>query len=639
MIVPMKKAVIVCWKQEREALLKALQQCGELMPIRSAPAGESPAEAVRNEAPASTRERQAGELLKRTKPYQPKKKPFSGRPEVGIADFLSQSGEAERLQSELGGHMDALAGLEAERTALQTRRSQLTPWLELDTPAEELAPTEYTVVLTGYLPQAALAPAQATAGEQGAKLAAFGTAPEGVAAVVICCRGEEGELLEALKAAGFVEAGLPVRTGTSRAELERLNEREAELRRLIDAENSAITELAKRADELRLLADQYRAESERESAPVEETTETVYIEGWVRSDRTDRLERAIRRVTEVYDLTLLDPAPEESPPTVTKNNRFIAQFETITDMFSRPHYGDLDPNPVMAPWYWIIFGMMMGDVGYGALMVLLIFGFKKLMKPRGDMAKLVNVLFYSGFTSILFGVLFGSYFGESWNPILFGPLDNPIGMLILSMAVGVLHIFTGMILKMVSDIRAGHLWDALFDQLTWILIITGLCVFGGGMALGWLQLVQNIGIALAAIGAVTILLTGGRNKKGFGKITGGVMGLYNITSFLSDILSYARIMALGLATGVIGMVMNLLAGMVSGIPVAGILFAIVVYIIGHGFNLAMSLLSAYVHDSRLQYIEFYGKFYEGGGTEFKPLAIRTQYVDLTGSEPDSQNKE
>ena len=240
-------------------------------------------------------------------------------------------------------------------------------------------------------------------------------------------------------------------------------------------------------------------------------------------------------------------------------------------------------------------------------------------------------------TTILFGFVFGSFFGAEftvpWFPVplpLVSPLGDPIGMLVLCLGVGVLHIFTGLIVKMYDDIRSGHLWDAIFDQFTWILVISGLLLLA-------LPSLQMVGIGIAVVGAGTILLTGGRHKKGIGKVTGGLGALYNITSFLSDILSYARIMALGLATGVIGMVMNTLAGMVMGIPLVmitenvslfGILFALIIYIIGHVFNLAMSLLSAYVHDSRLQYIEFYNKFYDGGGYEFKPLSIRTKYVDL-----------
>lgn len=178
-----------------------------------------------------------------------------------------------------------------------------------------------------------------------------------------------------------------------------------------------------------------------------------------------------------------------------------------------------------------------------------------------------------------------------------------------------------MAVKMYADIRAGHVWDAIFDQLSWMVLITG-------AALLFLPATSTVGMVMAIAGAVTILLTAGRKKPGvFGKITGGLLGLYNITGYASDILSYSRILALSLATGVVGMVMNLLAGMLQG-SIIGFVFSLLVYIVGHAFNLAMGLLSAYVHDSRLQYIEFFGKFYEGGGYAFKPLSVDTKYVDV-----------
>ena len=387
--------------------------------------------------------------------------------------------------------------------------------------------------------------------------------------------------------------------------------------------------LSDRKTDLEILRDQQEAKEAREDAPFGETVETVFLEGWVRSDRTSRVEKAVARVTDCYELSFRDPEEGETPPTVTQNNRFISQFETITDMFSRPSNGEMDPNPVMGPWYWLIFGLMMGDAGYGLMMLVGIWGFKKLMKPRGDMAKLVNVLFYSSFTTIFWGIIFGSYFGETWHPILFAPLDNPMGMLVFCMIIGVLHIFTGMIMKMVEDAKAGHFWDGVFDQLSWMILITGL-------GLLFLEPTRTVGMVLAIAGAAIILLTAGRAKKGIvGKVVGGFGGLYNITGYMSDILSYSRILALSLATGVVGMVMNLLAGMIQG-SVIGFIFSLLIYAVGHVFNLAMGLLSAYVHDSRLQYIEFFNKFYEGGGYAFRPLKVDPRYVEVVDQNDTNQ---
>ncbi|MEF9918245.1 MAG: V-type ATPase 116kDa subunit family protein, partial [Eubacterium sp.] len=201
------------------------------------------------------------------------------------------------------------------------------------------------------------------------------------------------------------------------------------------------------------------------------------------------------------------------------------------------------------------------------------------------------------------------------------PMDDPMAMLIFSLIIGVLHIFSGMTLKIVEDVRSGHILDAIFDQVSWMLLILG-------AAMLFLPQTNKIGMIMALIGAVIVLFTAGRDKPSIiGKVTGGIVGLYGATSYLSDILSYSRILALSLATGVIAMVMNLLAGMIQG-SVIGFILSLAIYLVGHTFNIAMSLLSAYVHDSRLQYIEFFNKFYDGGGYEFTPLAIRTKTIDV-----------
>lgn len=304
-----------------------------------------------------------------------------------------------------------------------------------------------------------------------------------------------------------------------------------------------------------------------------------------------------------------------------ENSKTVRQFEGITNMFSVPNYHEGDPNGIMAPWYWLIFGMMMGDVGYGAMMVVLILLVKKFMKLGEEGVKLMNVMLYSSITTMLCGVVFGSYFGETWHPLLFSPMEDPVSMLLLTLLVGVAHIFTGLGVKIYRNVRQGKVLDALFDQVSWILLIAGL-------GLLFLPATQMVGGVLAVMGALIILFTAGRDRKGLvSKAVGGLSGLYGITSYLSDILSYSRILALSLATGVVGMVMNMLAGMIQG-SVIGWILSLAIYGAGHIFNLALSLLSAYVHDCRLQYIEFYGKFYEGGGTLFRPFSIDPHYLRL-----------
>ena len=621
MIVPMKKVLLVALREDKDALAQALQRIGEVMPVD---AEGAPAAATGSQEAA-----RAEQALKVVRQYQGKQGMFAPRPEVGYTEFVAGNREAEELLGKieaLHAEDEAAAG---EIAGIQAKIQELLPWLPMDISMEEIGTTRFSGVRSGYVERSRADEAKLAAEEGGGVLQLLDSGPQGTAVLLYTYLAEEDGLLRAVSAAGFSEAAPPGGKGFPKdlcdgyqARIGELNARREEIAR-------ELTLLAGRKTELELLRDQREAEEARQDAPFGETVETVFLEGWVRSDRTARVEKAVARVTDCYELTFREPEEGEKPPTVTKNNRFISQFETITDMFSRPSNGELDPNPVMGPWYWIIFGLMMGDAGYGLLMLIGIWAFKKLKKPRGDFGKLVNVLFFSSITTIFWGIIFGSYFGETWRPILFAPLDNPMGMLAFCMIIGVLHIFSGMIMKMVEDAKAGRFWDGIFDQLSWMLLITGL-------GLLFLPASRTVGIVLAIVGAAVILLTAGRAKKGiFGKIIGGFGGLYNITSYMSDILSYSRILALSLATGVVGMVMNLLAGMVQG-SVIGFVFSLLIYAVGHIFNLAMGLLSAYVHDSRLQYIEFFNKFYEGGGYAFRPLRIDPRYVEVIDQNDSNQ---
>lgn len=372
------------------------------------------------------------------------------------------------------------------------------------------------------------------------------------------------------------------------------------------------------------MSDQILTQDAIDNVKYEKTIETIVIEGWVRIDTLEEVEKAVKEQTEYYDIEFSDPTDDEVVPTYTKNKKFVSQFETITDMFSKPNSKELDPNPVMSVWYWFLFGMMMGDAGYGIMMIVFCLILKKLMKPKGNTLKLMNIIMYSGVPTIFWGIMFGSYFG--FNPqtdlglniwYWFNPMEDPIKMLLVSVAIGALHLITGLVVKMIENIKDGNIIDMLAKNVSWILILLGI---------GAYFLNSMVGIVMVGIGVLLIILFAGHTKKSIlGKALGGILGLYDVTSYMGDLLSYSRIMALAMSSAAVAVVMNTLAQMVGG-SVVGMIFAAIIFLVGHVFNLVLGLLSAYVHDSRLQYIEFYGKFYEGGGVDFKPLSIETKYI-------------
>lgn len=613
MIVPMKKAHILVLKEDQNKLLQSLQRYGVFMPISISDntIGDTIVEEQNIQRTQQT--------LKLLSKYQ-EKKSFGNFNVVNYDEFANIDPKRHELLENVEKTKLQIDELKQENEAISERQKYFMPWVDLDIKLNEVNDTKYTIFHIGYLDPKNLEKAKDILLDAGSAFYIFGDSDDGKAFIFINYYQEDKEIYQKIKNLGFVDTELP-------KEDEYVNRIVFECEAKINSNNEKIIELEKLLNEyasnikeLEILNDQLLTKSELKKVRAKKTNRAVYLEGWVRSDQVEVFKKAVAEATSIYDLEIRDPNEDETPPTATKNNKFVEMFEPVTEMFATPNHQELDPNPPMAPWYWIIFGMMMGDAGYGLVMILLFALLINIMKPKGNSLKLMKMLMYSGITTIFWGVLFGSYFGATWNPILLVPMEQPLEMLILSVAIGALHIITGLIVKAYANIIDKKYFSALFDQFSWIMVLVGI-------GLLFLPSYANVGKALIIIGAIIIILTAGRAKKNiFGKIGGGFTGLFGITGYMSDILSYSRILALSLSSAVIAMVMNMLAGMLQA-SVIGFIFSIPVYIIGHVFNIGMSLLSAYVHDSRLQYIEFYGKFYEGGGYAFKPLSLQLKYVD------------
>ncbi len=620
MILAMKKVRVFALRSDRDAILKSLQRHAVMM-IESTDA-TAPDDRLDE---ARRRETEAADAIKYLAPYSNEKSGLlTPLPEVGLDAIIASAGNGA-IAAEARAIRDEAAGHTAEITAWNGLLKQAAPWADCPLTAADLAGTASCTVFTGYLPGSAAAQTAQAVDELAAVLDSYGVQGTYQAVSAVCLRAQAGEVLALLKRAGFMSFSLPAEAGTMGDYIRAIEHKIADAQARIDTLTDRARELGGQTGELKLFYDSRKAECDRYAAPVATTDATFYLTGWVLEERQEEVAAAVAEATDVYEVELSEPADGEQPPTQVRNNRLVEPFETITDMFSRPNPNEgIDPNPVMAPWYWIIFGMMMADAGYGLLMAIMFGVYLKFKKPRGDFGKLVRVLLYSSVTTAIWGVLFGSYFGESLlPPVLFAPLENPMPMLLLSFALGALHIFCGLIVNAVEHFRHGEWQQALGCDFGWIILIVGL-------PLMVLPATADIGKYMALGGLALILLfTGGGVRSPFKRLMAGVSSLTGVTGYMSDILSYSRIVALMLASGVVAMVMNILAGMVADMPVVGIVLSLAVYAVGHIFNLVLGLLSAYVHASRLQYIEFFGKFYEGGGYLFEPLSYRPTYSVLS----------
>ncbi len=617
MILAMQKATIFAMRRDRDALLLELQRAAIMMMIETDGC-------VRDEQRTATAVAVQGsdDALRFMKRYSAKSGFFEDTPVFDYDAFVQRREKSAALAATATRLETEMAVTEGEIASAKNALDQYLPWLPLEIPLNQLQNTATAAVHTGYIPASAADRLRALE-EQGAYVELLDSAAGSLACLIVCHKSTDEEILALAKPLGFIEAAPPTAQATAREAYIEINAHIDELRERLTALGDNAKETGERVREVELLYDKLNADLRRQDTPFNQTDSTFYIEGWVEAVRAEELDEVIRRATGVYELIVEEASADEKPPTQTKNNKLVTPFETLTDMFSRPNpLEKIDPNPYMAPWYWLIFGMMMADAGYGLVMMIAISLFLKLKKPKGEFKKLVTVLLYASVPTIFWGIMFGSYFGAEWfPPVMVTPLYNPLLVMILCLGIGGVHICFGLGISAYYKFKTGAWQDALGNQISWIFLLLGI----GLLFVPALKLVSYIALGLG--GVLLLCFAKFETKNPLIRVFGGVAKLYDITGFMSDILSYSRILALMMSSGVVGMVMNMLAGMVQGSAV-GWFFSLLIYLVGHIFNLAMGLLSAYVHASRLQYIEFYGKFYDGGGYAFEPLAVQPRYTEV-----------
>ena len=386
------------------------------------------------------------------------------------------------------------------------------------------------------------------------------------------------------------------------------------------------------ARKLKLVFDYFASKVLREKASNNflKTKNTVAIQGWCAVDKNEELQNICKEaLNEGYYIKFEDVKEEEveQVPVKLKNSLLSKTFESVTEMYSLPRYDEVDPTPLLVPFYLIFFGMMIADVGYGLLMLIVSFcaiKFLKLSKSNEDFARFF--LFLS-IPTMLIGWMYGSFFGDI-VPIkgLINPTEDVFTILIGSIVFGVIQIFAGLVIKAVMLVKAGKPKDAFYDSGSWLITLISIGLFAGAGMLNLPSICKYIGIAGMIFGMIVIVLTGGRTEKTKGAQIGqGLYALYGITGYIGDLVSYTRLMALGLSGGAIASAMNMLIGSLSGF---GLIFVPFLFVGAHIFNLLLGLLGAYVHTARLQYVEYFSKFYEGGGKAFSPFKASEKYMNL-----------
>ena len=545
----------------------------------------------------------------------------------------------------------------AEQIRIKTQLAQLESWQKLDIPLNT-GDTKSTAVFIGSLPE--------QYSEQTLKEALAKENPKlefeleiqyseaGLTNVVLFApKSQKTMAEEALRALGFARPMSPTHK-TPKIKAERLRDKSRALSESTQKAKEEIAAYAEMREQIKSTQDYFRFRADKYNVinHLDHSKHVFVIEGYVPEEDCEKLEALCTRVATCS--VEFDDAGDDAPVKL-KNNKFAEPAQGILTMYASPGPADIDPTPVLAFFFYFFFGMMFSDAGYGLLMIIATGLMIKLFKPDKKMRNNLKLFQYCGVSTTLWGLVFGSIFGDApaalynmftgsnvvmahsisnmgdptpallpW-PVI-DPQKDALTLMIISIAFGLVHILVGMGCKFIVCFRQKDYAGAFFDTGLWMLMLVGFAVLAAGLITA--PVLVTVGAVIAIACAVGLVLTQGRGKKGIvGKAIGGLASLYDITSYISDLLSYSRLLALGLTTGVMAQVFNMLATMM-GTNVLGIVFMIVIFLIGHLINIGLNALGAYVHTMRLQYVEMFSKFYEGGGKEFTPFSLNSKYIKI-----------
>ena len=351
------------------------------------------------------------------------------------------------------------------------------------------------------------------------------------------------------------------------------------------------------------------------------TTSAFLLEGWIKSRDIPRLESKIMPFSDLVQCYFRPPLPEEDAPVILENPKIGKPFEIITKLYGLPQRGTLDPTLYLAPFFFLFVGLTVSEAGYGLLVALSSFLFLKFAKPRGGLRQFLTLMAILGVATVILGTLVGGWFGFPIRKLMIlDPLQDPVSFLILSLALGFIQVWFGTFINMISGIKNKDFIQAIFVQGGWLILLPSLVLYA--------LMKQSLWGFLALGGAAGIVLFASPSRNPIARLFGGLYSLYDISRYLADVLSYSRLLALGLATSVIAMVVNTLCQTALGIPWVGWLFAALIFVGGHLFNLGISFLGGFVHSMRLQFVEFFSKFFKSGGKPFKPFALESKYVEF-----------
>lgn len=666
-VMPMQRIGIYALKSRRKPILELIQRRG-VVEIHAEKAEDAVFRQT-DTAPAKARfENNTSTLqaaLEALDKLEPEKKsllaPLEGRTPIPLSRYEETAGAAGktlRAASRVNALWKKCADDRAEILRLEAQIRMLEPWSRLDVSMRTTG-TASTAAFIGSFP------AEYTEEALKAEIARGAPEIDGVAVEVLSagtqqtcafllCHASNGAKLEAfLRSIGFTYPADRSKK-PPQARMQDLNARIEKLRAEIDGAEAEIRTYAALRGAMQYTIDYFSMRIEKYDVlgRLWQSPHVFVITGYIPAESAPALEKELTEKFEAY-VELETPAEDEDVPVKLKNNAFAAPVEGVLESYSMPGRKEIDPSTLMAVFYYFLFGMMLSDAGYGLIMVIGCgIALAKFKNMEESLRKFLKMFLYCGISTVFWGAMFGSFFGDAVTVIgktffnvdiaipalWFTPLNEPMRLLLFSFLIGVIHLFAGLGAQFYQLARQGLWKDAIFDVVFWYMLVGGgilyllsMQMFADMVSLGFTlpAAVGTVGAIAAGIGAVGIVLTAGRESRSpFKRLLKGLYGLYGVSSYLSDILSYSRLLALGLATGVIASVFNQMGAMLGNSP-AGVAVFVFAFLVGHTLNLGINVLGAYVHTNRLQFVEFFGKFFEGGSRKFNPFSAKTKYFKIT----------
>ncbi len=669
-VLQMQRMNLVALKQNRKAILERLQELGGMeIDVKSQDLEGTVLEDVATQRAGfdkrSTTADQAIEILDKYAPENTSLfSALAGKPLVERAEYE----ETQKNQERYVETADRIVNLEKQITEassniqkLENQAEALVPWENLDIPMNTSG-TEKTAVFFGTLPEQVPEETVLTALKtheppvDDADVQIFSTENDMTYLAIVVLKDDAEAAEEALREMGFSRPSW-VSQNTPRQEQEEIRAEIAAHQAAIEQYKEEIVSLAPEREHLKLVSDYYRMRADKYDVvgTLPHTASTFALSGYVPAKIAGSLAEELE--TEYGAAVELEEIGEkEDAPVITHNNKFSDCVDGVISSYGLPGKNEIDPTVLVSIFYVVLFGMMLSDSGYGILIVIGCgFALLKFKRMGSGLRKSLKMFFFCGISTCIWGLLFGGFFGDviqvvsreffghevNFRPLWFAPLDDPMKLLIFALFIGLIHLFIGLGLSGVMLIRQKKFLAFFCDVIAWYMFLIGLIMLLLPSSIYESMAQQTVDFGpfltylswvLTIVGAVILLLMAGRRKKkkiGM-RLALGVYEIYGITSWLSDWLSYSRLLALGLATGAIAQVVNMI-GTMFGHGIIKVIIFIVVFLVGHALNMAINILGAYVHSNRLEYVEFFQKFYEGKGRAFEPFVAATKYVEFAKS--------